>query len=314
VPLEGSLYSCPPWGCPACNSRLIERVSNGKQRELVCDGCGQLFPFEKGLPILIPEALRASALAAGWDFGAAWRRMGWIPADTRRLLRLPYVSVGQPHWVEWRQKARSAQAVLRLLRAQRAESVADLGAGVGWLSYRLAMAGFRAYAVDSCLDDVVGLGAVGRFLAKGPPFGAAVGLLEHPPFARASLDAAICNAALHYVSRIDWALEAVSRCLKPDGVLYILNSPVHEDANSARRAEEGFRHRLRQAGAKGAWVEQYAHFVSGEFESQLRRYFQGVRRVDVDQGLCLTISRRLKSVLLNLELASFPLYACVQTV
>jgi predicted RNA methylase len=52
--------------------------------------------------------------------------------------------------------------------ASRPLDLLDLGAGTGWMSYRLALRGHHPVAVDLLNDDRDGLGAARHFFAKLP--------------------------------------------------------------------------------------------------------------------------------------------------
>lgn len=301
-------YTEPPWGCPVCHSALI-RESSGSA-SLRCIDSGHSFPIEDELPLLIPEDQRVSVLADALDFANTWRAMGWLPAVPGDLLALPSPPRGSRHRMEWRLKEASLARLLALLMEQGARDIADMGAGVGWLSRHVAQAGMRAYAVEPSDDPAVGLGAARILLRAGPRFGIARGVMTHPPFRRRSLDAIVCNASIHYAADAMAVARASAECLRPGGIFYVMNTPVHHDKASASRAERSFRRRLRNAGARGGWVDRYHHLTQGEWDDRLRETFASVRRFEVDGGFRFRVSRALKSIALGMELASFPVYAC----
>jgi 2-polyprenyl-3-methyl-5-hydroxy-6-metoxy-1,4-benzoquinol methylase len=90
------------------------------------------------------------------------------------LLSLPYLASG-PLARQWSVRAKTFEAFRRGVLApataalERPLRVLDLGAGNGWLSYRVATEGHSAVALDIRDDAVDGLGAAGPFLeqAKG---------------------------------------------------------------------------------------------------------------------------------------------------
>src|ERR1700761_8687080 len=92
-----------------------------------------------------------SALMSSSDFFAAYARhraregRGYSGDD---LLSLPYLREG-PLVRQWRVRARTfeafaAEVVMPMGTASRPLDILDLGAGNGWLSYRLARLGHRA--------------------------------------------------------------------------------------------------------------------------------------------------------------------------
>jgi SAM-dependent methyltransferase len=260
-----------------------------------------LFPSRDGLPIFLrteDEALLRDAEA----YAAAWNRDALAPPKGLAL-ELPFVA--SPYW---RPKARSLQALLEILGPANGRRVADMGAGTGWLSYRLSEAGFRCYATDIVADGDVGLGAAQAYDRTGHQFERAVASLSRWPFRAGSMDIAVCNASLHYLASPRVAIAEAARVLTHTGSLVVMNDPVHADRRSAERASHDFKDRMRAGGGSGRLLDEHRHFVASELEADLRSKFPKVSRHDPDFGTAFRISRALKSLLLRMELASFPIY------
>ena len=122
----------------------------------------------------------------------------------------------------------------------------DLGAGNCWMSIRLANAGQRVVATDINMDSYDGLGVATRLWVSGQTkFPCVRGEFDYLPLADASFDAIVCNASLHYSKNVIGTLLRALRHLKDDGVLYILDSPIYNDAESGqlmiRERQEAFR-------------------------------------------------------------------------
>jgi SAM-dependent methyltransferase len=159
--------------------------------------------------------------------------------DGRDLLRLPYLH-GGPLGRQWRVRARSFDAFVRHVvnpeaaRLGRKLHILDLGAGNGWLSYRMALAGHRATALDIREDRVDGLGAAAPFVARMPdrimPLTASFDAI---PLGDGKVDIAIFNAALHYATDLPHTLAEAARVVRPGGILVVLDSPFY------RREEDG---------------------------------------------------------------------------
>jgi ubiquinone/menaquinone biosynthesis C-methylase UbiE len=104
----------------------------------------------------------------------------------------------------------------------------DLGAGTGWMSYRLAQRGHRPVAVDILTDGRDGLGAARHFFPKlGGAFPCIDAEFDQLPFTSGRFDAALYNASLHYSSDYCRTLDEARRCLRPGGRIIILDSPVY---------------------------------------------------------------------------------------
>ncbi len=288
------------WACPECMSTL-EPSGDGFR----CTGARHRFEVRDGLPVFLRKADEALLIDAE-SYAAAWKRDALAP-PRGSAIDLPYVS--SPYW---RPKARSLEALLRILGPPANRKVADMGAGTGWLSYRLAEAGFRAYATDITGDADVGLGAARVYDATPHRFERAIGSLTRWPFLTASIDLAICNASLHYLRDLRPAVSEAARVLAPGGAFVMMNDPVHRDRRSATRAARDFQGRMRSGGGRGGLVEGHRHFVAADLETDLRSQFPRIARHDPDYGAVFRISRAVKSVLLRMELASFPIYVATR--
>ncbi len=284
------------WACPICLSRLREAPAG-----LRCTVEDRAFPRRDGIPILLrPE--EESLLRDADRYAAAWRKEAWTPTP-EELLRLPYIRKSQ-----WRQKARSLEALLSILGPPGGRTVADVGAGTGWFSHRLADAGFRCFATDVSLDPAVGLGAANAFDATRGRFERAVASLTRWPFRSGSMDLAICNASLHYLRDIRPAVAEAARVVRPGGSFVVMNDPVHRDPRSAAKAAGDFQRHLRGLGGSGALIDEHRHFVASELDADLRSAFENVTRRDPDYGPWFRLTRAAKRIVLRMELASFPIY------
>ena len=148
------------------------------------------------------------------------------------LLALPYVRSG-PLARQWAVRARSYEAFsTRLIRPLmrtlgRPLDLLDLGAGNGWLSYRVALGGHSATALDIRSDQVDGLGASEPFLQRTGRMQVAVAPFEAIPAPDASYDVAVFNASLHYAIDLGDVLAEAARVVRSGGRLAILDSPFY---------------------------------------------------------------------------------------
>jgi SAM-dependent methyltransferase len=149
------------------------------------------------------------------------------------LFALPYLRSGSLAR-QWAVRARSFDAFMcRLVRPMakhlgRTLRLLDLGAGNGWLSYRVALDGHCATAVDIRDDRVDGLGAAEPFLQRtGGRMRTAVAAFDVIPDLDASFDIAVFNASLHYATDLAAVLQEAARVVRPGGRLVILDSPFY---------------------------------------------------------------------------------------
>lgn len=158
-------------------------------------------------------------------------------ADEGRALRgeelrsLPYLR-RKPLARQWTVRAKSFEVFVRRivgsLAARSALDVLDLGAGNGWLCYRLACSGHRAVALDIRDDDIDGLGAATDLLSDSAnKFYRVRASFEVLPFADRSFDVSIFNASLHYATELGRVLAEAVRVTRPGGTLAILDSPFY---------------------------------------------------------------------------------------
>lgn len=113
--------------------------------------------------------------------------------------------------------------------------ILDVGAGTGWLSNRLAHAGYRPCAVDVTCDDRDGLGAARHFAPSWPRLQAE---FDYLPLNDASVDAVVFNASLHYSTDYLRTLREALRVLRPGGGIVILETPAYKKESSGRQMVE----------------------------------------------------------------------------
>ncbi|HEU4630439.1 MAG TPA: methyltransferase domain-containing protein [Gemmatimonadaceae bacterium] len=165
--------------------------------------------------------------------------------DGAELLALPYLRAG-PLARQWRVRARSFDAfvhhVLRPAARARGQPlrVLDLGAGNGWLCYRVALAGHHALAVDVRDDDVDGLAAAGPYLRlTSGRLQRAAASFDALPLRAGSVDLAVFNASLHYALDLAAVLREARRVVRPGGRVVVLDSPFYtSDAAGAAMVAE----------------------------------------------------------------------------
>lgn len=147
------------------------------------------------------------------------------------LLSLPHLAEG-PLARAWRVRAATFEGfrrgVIRPLAARHSRPlrILDLGAGNGWLSYRLALEGHACTALDIRDDDIDGLGAAAPYLTR-VHFMPLVASFEAVPLPDAAMDVTLFNASLHYATDLEAVLAEATRVTTPGGCIAILDSPFY---------------------------------------------------------------------------------------
>ena len=210
-----------------------------------CPACGVRLEQEDGVFRCLPP----SRLAAAEPFLAQYRvvrqRDGYRADRAEYYRSLPDVEAGDPQWHIWRVRQRSFHRLLWLLRSRKSrapQAVLDLGAGSGWLSYRLTKAGCRSVAVDLLIDDRDGLGVRGHYDVAFPCVQADFDAL---PFVPAQFDVVVFNGSLHYAPDVTSTLCRASRMLAARGILVVVDSPLFEQESAGRAMRARNRERLR---------------------------------------------------------------------
>lgn len=161
------------------------------------------------------------------------------------LLALPYIARG-PLARQWRVRARTFEGFVAIVLEPRAAEVAprplrvvDLGAGNGWLCYRVAQRGHHGVAIDTRTDAIDGLAAAAAYGRKlRQLFGRVAASFDAVPLASQCCDIAVFNASLHYALDLPIALTETARILVPGGRIAIMDSPFYESETAGQTMVE----------------------------------------------------------------------------
>jgi len=199
--------------CPGCHARY-ERV-DGVWRLLTAERAAH---FERFLT----------------EYHTVRRAEGRGSGHASPYLRLPDASPEDPLAWQWRIRSRTWAYVARHVVAglEPGALVADVGAGVGWLSHRLALAGHRPCAIDLSVDGLDGLGAARHYPGSWPRLQAE---MDRLPLAGAQADLVVFNASLHYSTDYATTLREARRVVRRGGRIVVLESPVYHREASGRQ-------------------------------------------------------------------------------
>jgi len=248
LPLEDSRQAirlrCPQ--CAAEAALLEDRDDASPEDALRCRNCFKKIRKTSGVwrTLTAEQQARFASLLEDYEFMR--RHKGRGSDDPAFYLALPFADLTGNFTEQWRMRARCFRYLERKLLPQLANllgpslRILDIGAGSGWLSYRLALAGHRPAAVDIYANAFDGLEAAAAFAAVVedffPRFQAD---MDRLPFENAQFDIAIFNASLHYSTSYMRTIREAMRCLRPGGFILIVDSPTcgHAAAGEAMRAE-----------------------------------------------------------------------------
>lgn len=165
------------------------------------------------------------------DYSKIRHAEGRGSADAEYYRALPFRDLSGNNAPQWRIRARSYRCFERAILSplerqfQRPLQILDLGAGNGWLSYRLALRNHRALALDIFRDEKDGLGALPHY----PLFLSGIAAeFDSLPFRDAAFDVLVFNSSFHYSSNYRRTLTEARRCLGKSGQLVIMDSPLYE--------------------------------------------------------------------------------------
>ena len=177
---------------------------------------------------LLPE--RQAALAPFMrDYETIRRGEGRGDSGAAYYRALPFRDLSGRFESDWRIRAASFRALEPSL-GQTGVAL-DVGAGCGWLAYRLARRGYTVAAIDLQTNSEDGLGAYVHYDAEFVPVQAE---FDRLPFAAGAVHLLVFNAALHYSTDYFVTLREALRVLRPGGVLVVLDSPLYHHASSGQ--------------------------------------------------------------------------------
>jgi SAM-dependent methyltransferase len=210
-----------------------------------CSTCCFFLAQENEIWIALPNDRRKHFERFIREYELVRGREGRGSQDPGFYLALPYEDLTRMNRWQWKIRARSFhhlqnRILPRLLDRSRSRlRCLDLGAGNGWLSYRLAEMGHRPVAVDLLSNSFDGLGVARHYRAVLPkPFPCFLAELDHLPFGDGQFDCAIFAASFHYSENYEETLGEAIRCLKPGGAVVIVDSPWYSREEYGRRMVE----------------------------------------------------------------------------
>ena len=231
--------------CPVCTADLtaIAYHALGQPHEPVeCRECSAAMVQQQGIWLALAAEREEYFAHFIRDYETIRKAEGRGSDHPEFYLSLPYRDHTERNSSQWKIRARTYRYIERkILPAMTADrrrplTVLDLGAGNGWLSYRLANQSHRPIAVDICTSAFDGLGA-GVYYRHALPmlFPRFRAELDRLPFRSGQFDCAIFNASFHYSENYDLTLAEAVRCLRPGGTIVISDSPSYGREESGQQ-------------------------------------------------------------------------------
>jgi len=194
--------------------------------------------------------------------------------DPEYFRALPYRDLTGKNSGQWSIRARTWQHFERFVleeiekQTRRPLDILDLGAGNGWMSYRLKLREHKPVALDVFSDCKDGLRSTCHYPRRFPCIEAE---FDDLPFRDGAFDLAIYNSSIHYSTDYRRTLSEAGRCLRSSGQVVIMDSPVYKrpEQGEKMRAE---RHELfeRRYGFRSDAVPSIEYFDEGALESLAR--------------------------------------------
>ena len=227
--------------CPACKHALRALPLSDPDERAACTACQFVIASQGGIWRALPPLRDLFYRRFATEYSLVREREGRGSPTAEYYLELPYHDLNGRNTRQWQIRARSfdylRSRVLPAIEGRfgRHLRVLDLGAGNGWLSYRLAQRGYDCAAVDVLDDPLAGLGAgkhyAGRFLR---PFVCVQAEMDNLPFVDGQFDLAIFNGSFHYSEDYTRTLRETLRCLRAGAEVVIVDTPYYQREESGR--------------------------------------------------------------------------------
>ena len=209
------------WACPKCGFVLSE--VRGVSRGLAPDRELHFQQFIREYELVRTQEGRGSS-------------------SPEYYLALPFKDLTRHNNWQWQIRARTWRHMEKNLLPEIESShpegcdILDIGAGNGWLSYRLALRGHRPVAVDLVENDADGLGAARHYLSRlSHPFLRFQAEMDRLPFESEQFHVVIFNASFHYSVDYEKTLSETLRCLRRPGCVIIADSPFYSRDENGRK-------------------------------------------------------------------------------
>lgn len=227
--------------CPACKQSMNALDLRRDAGQSECARCHFVIADQGGIWRALPPLRQLYFRRFATEYAIVREREGRGSHTAEYYLELPYRDINGRNASQWRIRARSFDYLLSQVlpgvesRLGSHLRVLDLGAGNGWLSYRLAQGGHDCVAVDLLDNPLDGLGAARHYLGHvSRPFVGVQAEMGNLPFDDGQFDVAIFNASFHYSEDYALTMREAIRCLCDGGEVLIMDTPYYQRDESGR--------------------------------------------------------------------------------
>jgi SAM-dependent methyltransferase len=229
--------------CPQCSAALgaLREAEFPPEFLMSCMTCRFQILNEEGIWKALPTVRADYFSSFIREYQVVREAEGRGSANPQYYFALPYEDLSGHNREQWAIRSRTyrylERTILPQLEAARpgGMSILDLGAGNGWMSYRLTLRGHRAVAVDLAVSEGDGLAAAHHYRQKVlglfPRFQAE---LDRLPFSDHQFDLAIFNASFHYSEDYAETLGEAIRCVRPGGAVIIADTAWYSREESGQ--------------------------------------------------------------------------------
>jgi ubiquinone/menaquinone biosynthesis C-methylase UbiE len=220
--------------CPGCQQQTVAFWSVHADG-WTCPGCGFFLAKRDGILRALPAERVDHYQQFAEEYLTVRHDEGRGSENADYYLELPYKDISGSLSSQWAMRGKTYRYFERKILPGIEQdlkgplNILDLGAGPGWLSYRLALRGHHPTAVDLLDDPLDGLGAAHHYhTALGTEFPTIQAEFDNLPLADSQFDLAIFNASFHYATDYRETLQELRRCLRWAARVVILDTPIYE--------------------------------------------------------------------------------------
>jgi SAM-dependent methyltransferase len=267
------------WQCSAALTEMTPETRTGSGVR-VCSDCTNTTRYIDGIWCsLSPQRIdRFRDFIAEYEFIRSAEGRGSMYSEY--YLSLPFKDISGRNSDQWMIRARTFRTMEQRILAplaslkKRPLHILDLGAGNGWLSYRLALRGHHPIAVDLLTNDQDGLGAATHYSqCIQPLFPRVQADLDRLPFASSTFDLTIFNASFHYSENYEQTFSEALRCTRPGGSVVIADTPWYAEEESGRRmVEEKHKHFSATYGFASDSISSLEYLTPDRLDSLQKQY------------------------------------------